>query len=108
MDKVMTVSEMARLGGLTKSSARAAASRVNGSKGGRPAALTAGLGLVPTGKYVNPTTGSVDTGSSWECDYQADQKLPKDVRCKSWTLVRVRRTKTVAEKDEHGEWMPYK
>lgn len=36
MNPKLTITEVARLGGLTKSAARARASRENGKKGGRP------------------------------------------------------------------------
>ena len=94
-------------GGKARTKAKIKAVKANGSLGGRPAALTKGLGLVTTGKYMNPATGSVETGSNWEVDYQADMKLSKDERCQNWKLVRVRKPKSADEKEKWGKWMKY-
>lgn len=97
-----------KVGGKSTSEAKREAVRANGAKGGRPAALTPGLHLVPTGKYMHINTGSVDTGAGWEADYQA---AVKSGETEGWEdtgdLHRVRKTKTAAEREEHGEWMPY-
>lgn len=54
--------------------------------------------------YMNPATGSVDTGEGWIQDcVDRDNGFPIN---ELGTLHEVRKTVTDAERREWGEWMP--